>query len=65
MNALAETYEGAEMRASGYGRQRGWSFLKRIVERLAVEDRQALRTFPDEDEIRLAWFALGRGFDCM
>jgi hypothetical protein len=65
MNALSDTFDGLDLGSSGNDRRHGWSLLKRFVERIAAEDRAALRRFPEGEELRLSLYALGRGFDSM
>ena len=77
MSTTSDTYESAELRATDYRRRGAWDVLQRLTSRLsraggaeksrklAAREDAARPEFPNEDEVRLALHALGRGFDCM
>jgi hypothetical protein len=66
MNALCDTYETIGSRGGEARRRVGLELLRPFLERLAaLSGDRAPAAIPSEDELRLTWFALGRGFDCM
>jgi hypothetical protein len=74
MIANSETFDSTQSNFA-VRREIAREFLAPLRERLAgrradrlarpAEARRRAPAVPDEEELRLTWFALGRGFDCM
>ena len=75
MNAISGTIDGTVGRAAAR-RQLSLDLLRPFGRRLArlgrergatrpAPERASAGSIPSEDELRLIWFCLGRGFDCM